>query len=67
MAHHSPEDRVIDQPRYHGSSEDADSSREPLTARQRWTRVLVIAIVIALFLVMVILHVTGTLGPGTNG
>ena len=69
MAPHSPDDRVTDQPRYHGSDEnaDADSAREPLTARQRWKRVLVIAVVIALFLALVILHVTGTLGPGTNG
>jgi hypothetical protein len=69
MAQHSPDDRVTDQPRYHGSDENsgAGSARVPLTARQRWTRVLVIAIVIAVFLAIVILHATGTLGPGTNG
>jgi len=69
MAHHSPDDRVTDQPRYHGSDEGADagSAREPLTARQRWARVLVVVIVIALFLAILVLHLTGTLGPGTNG
>lgn len=69
MAHNSSDDRVTHQPRYHGRDENADagSAREPLTARQRWTRVLVIAVVIAVFLVIVILHATGTLGPGTNG
>jgi hypothetical protein len=68
MAHHS-DDRVTRQPRYRSSDENDDvgSAREPLTARQRWTRVLVIAIAIAVFLAMVILHATGTLGPGTNG
>jgi hypothetical protein len=69
MAHNSPDDRVTDQPRYHGSDEDssAGSVQEPMTARQRWIRVLVIAIVIALFLAILVLHLTGTLGPGTNG
>lgn len=57
------------QPRYPGTGEDADSDagREPLTARQRRARVLVIVIVAALFLAFLILHLTGTLGPGTNG
>jgi hypothetical protein len=57
------------QPRYQGSDEDTDAgpARTPLTARQRWTRVAVIAIVAALLLAMVILHITGTFGPGTNG
>jgi hypothetical protein len=57
------------QPRYQGSDEDtgAGAARKLLTARQRWTRVAVIAIVAALLLVMVILHITGTFGPGTNG
>ncbi len=69
MAHNSPDNRVTHRPRYHGSDENADAgtAREPVTARQRRTRVLVIAVVIALILAFVILHVTGALGPGTNG
>jgi hypothetical protein len=57
------------QPRYQGSDEDTSSGTDgkPLTTRQRWTRVAVIAIVAVLLLLMVILHLTGTLGPGTNG
>jgi hypothetical protein len=56
------------QPRYRGTEEDTDADvRAPLTTRQRWQRVLVIAIVIGLLLVMVILHLTGTLGKGMNG
>ena len=57
------------QPRYHGSDEDTHdgAARGPLTARQRWTRVALIAVVAALLLAMVILHITGTFGPGMNG
>lgn len=65
MAHNSPDDQVTRQPRYQGSDENA-GAREPLTARQRRTRLLVIAIVIAAFLAIVILHVTGILGKGMN-
>lgn len=67
MAHHSPDDRATRQPRYRGSDDDADAPREPLSPRQRRTRVLVIAVVVALLLAFVVLHITGTLGPGTNG
>ncbi len=67
MTQHPSDDRVGHRPRYHGGDEDADDAREPLTARQRRTRVLVIAVVIAALLAFVILHITGTLGPGTNG
>lgn len=60
---------MTQQPRYQGHDEDTRTgdARKPLTARQRRTRVALIAIVIALLLAMVILHITGTLGPGTNG
>ena len=67
MAHDSADDKIARQPRYQGSDENADSAREPLTTRQRWMRVLVIAVVIAAVLAMVILHLTGTLGKGMNG
>jgi hypothetical protein len=67
MAQHSPHDRAGHRPRYRGSDDDGDAPREPLTPRQRRTRVLVIAVVIALLLAFVILHITGALGPGTNG
>jgi hypothetical protein len=65
MAHNSADDHVTHQPRYQGSDENADA-RQPLTARQRRTRLLVIAIVIAALVAMVILHVTGILGQGMN-
>jgi hypothetical protein len=58
---------MTDQPRYPGSDEDPRvGTRKPLTARQRWTRVALIAIVAALLLLMVILHITGAFGPGMN-
>jgi hypothetical protein len=69
MAHQPPHDRVTRQPRYRSGDENADanSAREPLTARQRRTRVLVIAIVAAVVLAILVLHLTGALGAGTNG
>jgi len=67
MTQHPPDDRAGHRPRYHGGEENADNAPEPLTPQQRRMRVLVIAVVIALLLVFVILHITGTLGPGTNG
>jgi hypothetical protein len=65
MAHDSADDQVTRQPRYQGSDANA-GAKEQLTARQRRTRLLVIAIVIAALLAMVILHVTGILGKGMN-
>jgi hypothetical protein len=57
------------QPRYPGTGEDTDpdTGREPMTAGQRRTRVLVIVIVVAVLLAIVILHLTGTLGSRLNG
>jgi hypothetical protein len=57
------------QPHYPDTGEDtgAGAGRERLTARQRWTRLAVILIVAALFLLMIVLHITGTVGPGSNG
>ena len=67
MAQHSPDDRAGHRPRYRRRDDDGDAPREPLTPQQRRTRVLVIAVVIALLLAFVILHITGTFGPGANG
>jgi hypothetical protein len=60
---------MTQQPRYQGNDEDAGAgaARKQLTPRQRWSRIALIAIVVGLLLAMVILHMTGTLGPGTNG
>jgi hypothetical protein len=67
MTQHPPGDRAGHQPRYRGGDENANDAREPLTPQRRRTRVLVIAVVIAVLVAFVILHITGTLGPGTNG
>ena len=42
-------------------------SGAPPTARLRWKTVAIAVIVIAVLAVMVILHLTGTLGAGTHG
>jgi hypothetical protein len=39
----------------------------PRSARPRWKAAAIVIAVIALLVVMVILHLTGTLGAGTHG
>ena len=53
-------------PRYPGTDEDtaARPDREPGTPR--WISVAVVAAVVLAVLVIVILHITGTLGPGSH-
>lgn len=46
-------------PRFHGTSEEA--VWQPRTARRRWKLVAVIAIVIAVFLAILITHMTGAM------
>jgi hypothetical protein len=57
------------QPHYPDTGDEAGTGadREPLTPRQRWTRIAVILLVVVAALVIVVLHITGTLGPGSNG
>jgi hypothetical protein len=50
-----------------GSEAGTGAGREPLTPRQRWTRIAVILLVVVAALVIVVLHIIGTLGPGSNG
>jgi hypothetical protein len=58
---------MTDQPRYQGADEDTGAGRRPSPARQRWACMAVIVIVAVLLLLMVILHITGTFGPGSHG
>jgi hypothetical protein len=62
------EARTTHHPRYHGDDEGGGegSARQELTARQRWVRIIVIALVVAVFLAIVILHATGSM-KGMNG
>jgi hypothetical protein len=55
------------QPHSPDTGDEADAGREPLSTRQRWTRIAVIVFVVVAALVIVVLHITGTLGPGSNG
>ena len=45
----------------------ADQGSGQRTGRPRWRTAAIVMIVIALLAVMVILHLTGTLGAGTHG
>jgi hypothetical protein len=55
------------QPHHPDTGDDTGARREPLTARQRWARLAVILLVTALFVAIIVLHLTGVVGPGTNG
>jgi hypothetical protein len=46
---------------------DAETKRGSTTKRPRWVTVFWIAVAIALPLLIVILHLTGILGPGLHG
>lgn len=50
-----------------GKDTDGGTGRRALTPRQRWSRIVVVLVVAALFLAMIVLHLTGTFGPGSNG
>jgi putative copper export protein len=45
---------------------DDTADRRSATARSRWVRVLAIALAIGLVVLVVVLHLTGTLGPGDH-
>jgi len=59
---------MTDQHRYTGTDDtDARRGRVPLTTRQRWARMLVILLVITALIALLVLHLTGAVGPGTMG
>ncbi len=60
---------MADPPAYPGSRDDvgAEPGSEPAAARPRRTVIAAWIIVIALVLLMLILHLTGAVGPGTMG
>ena len=59
---------MAEPPRYPDTGEDSDLGRDRglATGRPRWVAVLGIVIAIALVLLFVVLHLTGTLGPGAH-
>jgi hypothetical protein len=59
---------MADPPSYPGTGEDTGEASQPApTAGHRTVRVLVIAAVVAAVALIIILHITGVLGPDTNG
>ena len=50
-----------------GEGSGTPPGRGQRTGRPRWQTAAIVIIVIALLAVMVILHLTGTLGAGTHG
>jgi hypothetical protein len=53
-------------PPLHPDTGDDSADRGSVTATPRWVPVLAIVIVIALVLLVVVLHLTGVLGPGAH-
>jgi hypothetical protein len=60
---------VADPPSYPRSRDGtgAEPASETPSRRPRWTVIAIWAAVIALLLLMLILHLTGAVGPGTMG
>ena len=60
---------MADPPSYPGTSDSAGAEprSEAVPKRPRRTVIAVWAVVIGLFLLMLILHLTGAVGPGTMG
>ena len=64
---HEPHQGTGHHPRYPGTDEDAEAGAQKLlTTRQRRIRVLAIAIVTAVLLAILLLHVTGAMPTGTH-
>ncbi|MBJ7608862.1 MAG: hypothetical protein JF887_05460 [Candidatus Dormibacteraeota bacterium] len=55
-------------PRFPNADRDTDTSAEHVstTGRPRWVAVLGIGLAIALVVLVMVLHVTGVIGPGSH-
>jgi hypothetical protein len=56
---------MADPPGYPGTRDDSDDRRSVNNTR-RWAAPLAITLAIVLVLLFVVLHITGTLGPGAH-
>jgi hypothetical protein len=58
---------VAEPPSYPRTSEDSDTEygQPPASGQPRWKGVLLIAIIVSLFVALIVLHITGTIGAGT--
>jgi hypothetical protein len=57
---------MADPPRYPNTGEETTRDRGSASARPRWVAVLAILLTVALVVLFVVLHLTGTLGPGAH-
>jgi hypothetical protein len=61
------ETHMADLPDYPDSDEDTSVGPDRRSSRSTsWRRYLLVLVVVALVMLFVILHLTGTVGPGTN-
>lgn len=58
---------MAEPPSYPRASEDSDTEygQPPPSGQPRWKGMLLVAIIIALFVAFIVLHITGAVGPGT--
>jgi hypothetical protein len=58
---------VAEPPSYPRTSQDSDPEygQPPGSGQPRWKGVLIVAIIIALFVAMIVLHITGAIGAKT--
>ena len=63
MRKHQADDLVEDDPSREGVDATDASHRSPLTDKRHWVALLAIVAAIALLALVIVLHVTGTLGP----
>jgi len=54
-------------PLAHPETADKEAGTHPPAGRPRWQIAAIAAVVVALGLTMIILHITGVLGPGSHG
>jgi hypothetical protein len=54
-------------PSYPDTGSNRQDAGPPPPSRPRWKTVAIVVLVVAILAVMVILHLTGTLGAGTHG
>jgi hypothetical protein len=57
---------LADPPSYTGDDTDVGPDRRSATSRSRWVPVIGIVIAVVLVLLVVVLHITGVLGPGAH-
>jgi len=57
---------MADPPIYPGTDDDTSAARDRVSRTPRWLPVLAICIAVVVVLAIIVLHLTGVVGPGSN-